>query len=124
MKMMPKTENLLDKLADEIAELATNSEKIERVMKILEEQDAIEKRNSNDIINLKEKISILEGKLNKFLEDFKISVVEAEREITERHEKILNDMDKQIVRLQSQIEDLRTAIIRISNEVKNLKERL
>lgn len=122
--MMPKTENLLDKLADEIAELATNSEKIERVMKILEEQDAIEKRNSNDIINLKEKISILEGKLNKFLEDFKISVVEAEREITERHEKILNDMDKQIVRLQSQIEDLRTAIIRISNEVKNLKERL
>jgi predicted nucleic acid-binding Zn-ribbon protein len=50
--------------------------------------------------------------------------VEVERLITERAETLNKENQQQIAHLQGQIEDLRSAMIRLSNKVKEISEKI
>lgn len=53
---------------------------------------------------------------------FEIDEVEIERQVTEKFEKVSDEMDSRITRLEGQINDLRTALIRLSGEIRRMKE--
>ena len=75
-----------------------------------------------EIIKLKNRIANLEDRLEKYINSFKIVAVEVERELTEKWEELNKENEKQNIELRGQIEDLRGALIRLSNELKNIKE--
>lgn len=77
---------------------------------------------SNEILKLKNRTASLEDRLNKYINNFKTVAVEVERELTEKWEELNRENERQTIELQGQIEDLRTALIRLSNEMKNIKE--
>jgi uncharacterized coiled-coil protein SlyX len=124
MERLAVKTDTIDKLVNEIVDTITDTKKLNKLLRIIEEKEDVEKKNSNEILSLRKKVDILESRLNKLIRNFETTAVEAERDITDRYEKVLEHIDDQIVHLQGQIEKLRTSLIRISNEVKNLKERL
>jgi chromosome segregation ATPase len=124
MERLAVKTDTIDKLVNEIVDTITDTKKLNKLLRIIEEKEDVEKKNSNEILSLRKKVDILESRLNKLIRNFETTAVEAERDITDRYEKVLEHIDDQIVHLQGQIENLRTSLIRISNEVKNLKERL
>lgn len=121
MKTALKQESELDKIADEFAELMLNSERLEDILKRGEENKIIQKRVSKDIDVIKNRIAILENRLNKLVNNFRIDIVEAERMITQKAEELNNENDQRITNLVSQVENLRGAMIRLSNDVKEIK---
>lgn len=76
-----------------------------------------------EVDHLRNRIAELENRMNKLVENFKIIAVETSREISERVNGILEENDQQITNLESQIEALRTAMIRLSSRLKQLEEK-
>jgi len=109
-----KEGDITEEIADEIVKLVLKS-------KPSTEANAVEKKNLDDIAKLKQRIFSLENRVEKYIKNFKIVATEAERHLTERAEEISKENEQTIVNLQAQIEDLRTAMIRLSNEVKKIK---
>ena len=64
----------------------------------------------------------MENRLEKFISNFKTVVVEVDRQLTEKWEELNKGEEKRVLSLQGQIEDLRTALIRLSNELKSIRE--
>jgi hypothetical protein len=110
-------DKLIDEIVDEIVSTITEREKIPY-------EDVIEKRNLSEIVKLKERISALENRVEKYINSFKLVAIETERLISERIENLTEENLGQIAHLQTQIEDLRHAMIRLSNEVKKIAEKL
>lgn len=120
-ELILKQERALDELADEVVELVANSKKMRDILRTAQETEVIQKRNLGEITTLKNRITNLENRLDKLIKSFKINTVEAERLVSEKYEE-LNHMNEQtIMNLQGQMEDLRSAMIRLSNEVKKIK---
>lgn len=117
-----KREIDLDALADEIVELIANSKKLTDILKVVQENEIIQKKNLSEVATLKNRITILENRLNNLVKSFRIDIVEAERMVSEKTEKIIEDSEQRVTHLTSQIEDLRDMIVRIGNDVKKLKE--
>ncbi|MEM5797213.1 MAG: hypothetical protein QXD72_00050 [Candidatus Aenigmatarchaeota archaeon] len=117
-----KREINLDALADEIVELIANSKKLTDILKVVQENEIIQKKNLSEVATLKNRITILENRLNNLVKSFRIDIVEAERMVSEKTEKIIEDSEQRVTHLTSQIEDLRDMIVRIGNDVKKLKE--
>lgn len=107
---MPKeiTDSLVEEIVDEIL-------KTEKIV----EGDGVK---SDDVSRLKNRISNLENRLEKFISNFKTVVVEVDRQLTEKWEELNKGEEKRVLSLQGQIEDLRTALIRLSNELKSIRE--
>ena len=70
---------------------------------------------------LKERIDALENRVEKYINNFKLAAVEAERLITEKTETLDEENQKRILHLQEQIEDLRDITKKLSNEVNKLQ---
>lgn len=75
-----------------------------------------------EISKLKAKIVALENKLGNYANNYKISTVEIDRQMTEQREDLVNELEKQVVELRGQIEDLRTAMVRLGSEVRRIKD--
>ncbi len=107
---MPKeiTDSLVEEIVDEIL-------KTEKIV----EGDGTK---SDDVSRLKNRISNLENRLEKFINNFKTVVVEVDRQLTEKWEELNKGEEKRVLSLQGQIEDLRTALIRLSSELKSIRE--
>ena len=53
---------------------------------------------------------------------FEVDEVEIERQVTENFEKLSDQLESKVAGLEQQINDLRTALIRLSGEIRKLKE--
>ena len=100
----------LDELADEVAELVTNSEKLSDILKTTQENEIIQKRNSSEVATLKSRITNLENRINKLVKDFKTNLIEAERLVTEKSEEMNKENEQIVSNLQNQIAELRAII--------------
>jgi len=123
-----------DQIADEIVELllssaaSADSKRFEKFGKIKTKigglkTNALERRNLMEIVKLKSRINSLENRVEKYIRNFKISATESNRLVSEKTENLGEGIEERILNLQGQIEKLRTAMIRLSSEVKNLKEK-
>jgi chromosome segregation ATPase len=104
--------------------LAVDDELVDEIVdEVLKSQRPF-KSKSDEIGKLKARIADLEHKLDKYISSFKLNATESVRRISEVDETLTSENEKQLIALQGQLNDLRTAMIRLSNEVKKLKEKL
>jgi len=64
----------------------------------------------------------LENKVDNFLNDYKIAIAEMEKLLIGKFEEFSDQREKQLLYLQGQVENLRTAMIKLGNEFKRIKE--
>lgn len=112
-------DKFIDEIVDEIVDVSSLAGREKITL-----DDAIQKRNLSEIVKLKERIAALENRVEKYINSFKLVAVEAERLTSEKTESLNEENLRQIAHLQGQIEDLRSAMIRLSNEVKKIAEKL
>ena len=117
----------VDQLADEIVELLLSSK---NDLKKAEGETTGKKVSSgeqesrivNQVGKLEKRIEALENRVEKYIGSFKIVATESGRSITEKTETLKRDVDSDIVGLRGELDELRTAMIRLSNEVKKMRE--
>lgn len=120
-KEMEIPEGLVDEIVEEILEeTKPNMLSAPKPSKKLKETDLLE--DSVDAVKLKSRLQYLENRVEKHTHDYKISAIEVERQIASKFSEFEQDTEKQLIYLQSQLEYLRTAMIKISNEFKQFKE--
>lgn len=64
----------------------------------------------------------LRDQLQQLQRSFEVDEVEIERQVTEKFEDLGKDIDDRITRLEGQINELRTAMIRLSGEIRRIRE--
>ena len=128
----PLKEKEIDEMADEIVELilssvaAVDSKKLERIKRGGREATKSTKTGTMgrktlmEILRLKNRINALENRMEKYIKNFKIASIEANRLISEKAEEARDENEQMLFDLQGQIEDLRAAMTRLSNEVRKL----
>ena len=137
-------ERIIDQVADEIVETLLSStvddskrlkkgekgkikgEKIKsEKTKRLAARDAskergLDKKNLIEIAKLKNRIFALDNRMDKHVKNFRIAAMEASRLVSEKTEEVREENEQLLMNLQDQIEDLRTVMIKLSNNVKRL----
>jgi len=115
-----------NQFVDEIVDVILDSREQSKGMpaKRIPTEEILQRSNLGEMVKVKSRISALENRLEKYINSFKITATEVEREISERYKNLNEDNEQQNLHLQGQLEDLRSAMIRLSNEVKRLKETL
>jgi hypothetical protein len=106
---------IVDELADEIVNLLSNSQKFS---KFLEKIDSQTPHTTNDT---EMRIENIEQKLNKLIHNFKVVSVELERMSTEKIENLRQEHDEEIMRMQSQIEQIKQAVMKLASEIKDIR---
>ena len=86
------------------------------------EPEALLDSSVSDAVKLKSRIQYLENRIEKHVHDYKTTAIEVERQIVDKFSELEQDNDKRLIYLQGQIESLRDGMIRLSNELKQLKE--
>ncbi|MBI2084459.1 MAG: hypothetical protein HYT70_02505 [Candidatus Aenigmarchaeota archaeon] len=104
-----------DKVIDEIVDEILNEGDV------LETSPPMRLKPSNKIYKNSSKAGLQE-KFEEHLRDYRTTAMELERQITEKSEEWMSEQEKQMMRLQGQIEDLRTSMIKLSSELKKLKD--
>jgi len=119
-----QSSDIPDELIDEIVEEILSK----GLFKKAEVKSTIEPKPKSlpvdNVAKLHTKIEVLEDRLDEYISGYKITATEIERQITEKSEELTKEQEKQLTRLQGQIEDLRASMIRLSNEFKRFKESL
>lgn len=119
----------IDRLADEIVDALLSSDsrkgsskKTEGGKKGLEKGAAKRSANQNlmEIAKLKNRATASEKRLEKYIKNLNISSIEASRLATEKAEEARSENEELLMNLQGQIEELRTAMIKLSSKVKKL----
>jgi len=121
MNNLKEKSSMVDEIADEVVELISNSEKLSDMLRMAGESGAIQKRNLSEINSLKERVAAMENRIEKYIGSFKITATEIEREMTEKFEMLDNETELKIMRLQEQIEAIRSMVNKLSNELKKIK---
>ena len=120
-KLKPEilTDSMIDEISDEIVESLLKSGVVRREKEEMHGNDGV--LDDTKAAKIKNRIKELEGRLDSHINDFKVVSIETERMITEKVESMNEESERQILALQEQIEDMRTAMIRLSNEIKRMK---
>ena len=80
----------------------------------------LDKKNLIEIAKLKNRMVALENRTDKYVKNFRIAAIEAGRLVSEKAEEARKENEQLLMNLQDHIEDLRTAMIKLSNNVKRL----
>ena len=115
---MPRSE-IDDKMVDEIVD--------EILAEGLPKQQTTYSSSSNvmdDRVfrNIQARVEALEGRFGKYMNNYKTTAIELEKQITEKSEEFSREQEKQIVHLRTQVDDLRVALIRMNNEFRAFRE--
>ncbi|HLC39885.1 MAG TPA: hypothetical protein VJJ76_03315 [archaeon] len=112
-------EELLDAVAEQVSDLLASSSSV-KIRGINSYTD----KYLDNIIEIKQRISALETKTEKRLEDFEIIVNDLEKQLNEKFHSVHNESEQEYFRLTDQIANLRAAAIKLSNEIKEIKIQL
>jgi len=115
-------DDLVDEIVDEILEetkapveqLSTKKTKIK--------EESFLDSEVPDSVKLKSRIQYLENRIEKHVHDYKTTAIEVERQISDKFSEFEQENEKRLMYLQGQLEALRTAMIKLSNEFKQSKE--
>lgn len=123
--MTPRTKfDVPNELVDEIVEEILAETKAKKTVEIKS------KPKDNSLVdsylpepsNLKLRIQNLENRIEKHIHDYKTTAIEVERQIVDKFSEFEQENEKRLIYLQNQLEALRSAMIRVSNEFKRSKE--
>ena len=105
-------DNMVDEIVNEILEegIPQKSQPI---------SNALDDRVSR---NIQARVEALENRFGKYMNNYKTTAIELERQITEKAEEFNREQEKQLVHLRAQLDDLRMALIRLNNEFKSFRE--
>lgn len=130
-------ERIIDQVADEIVETLLSSTvddskrlkkrskgkikggKTKRLAERSKER-GLDKKNLIEIAKLKNRMVAMENRMDKHVKNFRIAAIEAGRLVSEKSEEAREENEQLLMNLQDQIEDLRIAMIKLSNNVKRL----
>lgn len=132
-------ERIIDQVADEIVETLLSStvddskrQKKDKKRKIkggkikrlaardVPREHGLNEKSLIEIAKLKNRMVAMENRADKYIKNFRIAAVEAGRLVSEKAEEAREENDQLLMNLQDQIENLRTAMIKLSNSVKRL----
>jgi len=120
-------EEILDAVAEEIADIISNMSSMSSSKNMKDSgtsNSIVYGRYSDSVIDMKQRISALETKIDKKLVDFEIILNSVERQLNEKFHSIANEEEKEYFKLVDQIAALRAGVIRLSNEIKEIKIQL
>ena len=120
-------EEILDAVAEEIADIISNMSSMSSSKNMKDSgtsNSIVYGRYSDSVIDMKQRISALETKIDKKLVDFEIILNSVERQLNEKFHSITNEEEKEYFKLVDQIAALRAGVIRLSNEIKEIKIQL
>ena len=127
--MVNKGLDVPDDLIDEIVEEVLSetmekpsSETPTKKPKLKEPEEMLLDSNVSDLAKLKPRVQYLENRIEKHVHDYKTTAVEVERQISDKFSEFEQENEKRLIYLQGQLEALRTAMIKLSNEFKQSKE--
>ena len=127
--MVNKNLEVPDELLDEIVEEVLSetmgkpsSEAPTKKPKLKEPEEMPLDGNVSDVVKLKSRIQYLENRIEKHVHDYKTTAIEVERQISDKFSEFEQENEKRLIYLQGQLEALRTAMIKFSNEFKQSKE--
>ncbi len=110
-----------DELVDEIVEEILTETKAEKLSSVTKPEIFLDS-NVPENVKLKTRLQNLENRIEKHVHDYKTTAIEVERQIVDKFSEFEHENEKRLIYLQGQVEALRTAMIRLSNEVKQFKE--
>jgi len=113
-------DEILDAVADQIADLAVSLKNQTGTENITFRPNS----NSENLIEIRHKISSLETKVEKKLQDYEIITNSIENQLNEKFNSLAAEKDKENSQIAEKIDKLRTAIIKLSNEIKEIKVQL
>ena len=127
--MVNKNLDVSDELVNEIVEEVLSetmgkpsSETPTKKPKLKEPEEMLQDSNVSDVVKLKSRIQYLENRIEKHVHDYKTTAIEVERQIVDKFSEFEQENEKRLIYLQGQLEALRTAMIKFSNEFKQSKE--
>ncbi len=124
--MKAKDLNISDELVDEIVEEILAETSVGKPSET--KTSSVKKFKPEELYDgasdLKEKSRMpsFENRAEKTIYDYKTTAIEIERQITEKFTEFEQENEKRLMYLQNQLESLRTAMIRLSSDLKQLKE--
>jgi len=114
-------EEILDAVAEQIADLIadfkTGKAEVDSTVPYSD-------KYLDNMIEMKQRISAIETKMEKRLEDFEIIANNLEKQMSENYHAVTSENEKEYFKLVDQIANLRAAVIRLSNEIKEIKVQL
>ncbi len=117
-------ESLAEEIADEIVDSILTSGANRKGVEISENKKENFRENigseTEELIRIKRRLEAAENRLDKYVNSFKIFATEVERQLTQKTGELTDDVDRQILDLQGDVEELRTAMIKLSNKIGQL----
>ncbi|MBI2034874.1 MAG: hypothetical protein HYT11_04045 [Candidatus Levybacteria bacterium] len=126
MKVDKAQLNVPDELVDEIVEEILSETKSKKPMgtagKPKQKDELLLDGDLPDVSKLKLRLQYLENRIEKHVHDYKTTAIETERQIVDKFSEFDQENEKRLMYLQNQLEALRNAMIRLSNEFKQFRE--
>ncbi|MBI3413068.1 MAG: hypothetical protein HY051_03245 [Candidatus Aenigmarchaeota archaeon] len=122
MKAKAKINQVVDRIADEVVELAVNSGKIADILIEMDQNKETIGQLVEENKKLRERIIKLEKRLDGQVSDFKTDVTEVDRAISERWQQFEDERNQDIMSIISQIQSLRDNLIKTRIELKRNAE--
>jgi uncharacterized coiled-coil protein SlyX len=110
-------EEILDAVAEQIADLIENT-------KNLNLDAARSDKYFDSLVDVKQRISVLETKVEKKMQDLEIIVNSFQNQSNDRLNSVTGEKQKEHAQMADQITKLRTGLIKLSNEIKEIKIQL
>ncbi len=85
-------------------------------------EEHIFNNDSSELARLKVRLQNIENRIEKHIHDYRTTAIEAERQLSLKADEIEQEYQGQLTHLQSQVETLRSAMIRLGNEFRQFKE--
>ena len=111
----------IDKVVDEILDMVMNAEKISDSMKKIKTIDVFQEKVLQQLELVRNKTMELEKKVQQISNQMGIVAIESGRDLNEKIDSLSKEYEKDIMQLEEQVNFLRTALIKISNALKNKK---
>jgi len=113
-----------EKLIDEIVNEVVASIRAEREKERVSIEEGVQKRNLDEIVKLNERVAALENKVEEYMNSLKLVASEVERLAKEKAGALGEEKEQQITNLQLERKDLKDEMMKLSNEVKKISEKL
>jgi len=124
-KSLDVPDELVDEIVEEVLSETMGKTQLEiptKKPKLKEPEETLLDSNVSDLVKLKSRIQYLENRIEKHVHDYKTTAIEVERQISDKFSEFEQENEKRLIYLQGQLEALRTAMIKFSNEFKQSKE--
>ncbi len=111
-----EVDNIAEEIADETFDFFKS--KFKGVLDVAEKSSRLNQTVSSNMSNLDKRLNYMESRLENHIKNFNIVAVETDRLITEKTEDLARENDETIMKLVSDIQDLRDEVTRLKTDLR------